>query len=340
MQRTRLMEEFNASAGATRRRTRLLDVLALKPGEHVLDVGSGPGHYAFDMASAVGDTGRVAGVDNAEDSLETARRRCAGLANVSFHLGDAVDLPFDEATFDAALSTQTFEYLPDVGAALAEIFRVLKPGGRVLIHDTEWDAWAWHSSDRARMHRIMEVWDKSSGRSASAADAGLETHRRRIRGCRCRAACSRRNNLRSREHERDLDQVCCRLCDVPRHPRERGDRLGRRSSRAGLQRRLFLQFERIHFHRYQAISTNSILAQFPQASARPQRCLPLAYAYSGLSGWYAAWHRVGRIRPPRQRGDGDQLQSCRGLKQTLEILGRSAKADSPLVLPSGDRFGF
>ena len=90
---SRLMEEFNASAGATRRRTRLLDVLALQPGEHVLDVGSGPGHYAFEMASAVGDTGNVAGVDNARDSLETAQRRCSGLANVRFHLGDAARAP-------------------------------------------------------------------------------------------------------------------------------------------------------------------------------------------------------------------------------------------------------
>ena len=156
---SRLMEEFNVSAGATMRRKWLLDVLALKLGEHVLDVGPGPGHYAFEMSSAVGGTGRVAGVDSAKDSIETAQRRCAGLANVGFHPGDAADLPFNEAAFDAVLSTQTFEYLPDVGAALAEVFRVLKPGGRVLIHDTEWDAWVWHSSDRARMHRIMGVWD-------------------------------------------------------------------------------------------------------------------------------------------------------------------------------------
>jgi len=156
---TRLVEEFNASAGASRRRARLLEVLALKPGEHVLDVGPGPGHYAFEMSPAVGDAGRVAGVDNSEQALATARRRCSGLANVGFFLGEAVALPFDAATFDAVLSTQVFEYLPDVGAALAEVFRVLKPGGRVLIHDTEWDAWAWYSSDRARMNRIIEVWD-------------------------------------------------------------------------------------------------------------------------------------------------------------------------------------
>src|SRR5215203_3884704 len=103
---SRLMEEFNASAGATRRRTRLLQVLALKPGEHVLDVGAGPGHYAFDMASAVGDAGHVVGVDSANESIATAQRRCASLVNVSFSLGDAADLPFEEAIFDAAISTQ------------------------------------------------------------------------------------------------------------------------------------------------------------------------------------------------------------------------------------------
>src|SRR3954452_13586366 len=87
------MEEFNASAGATRRRRRLLEVLALNPGEHVLGVGPGPGHYVFEMVSAVGDSGRVAGVDNAKNSLETAQCRCSGLANISFYLSDAVDLP-------------------------------------------------------------------------------------------------------------------------------------------------------------------------------------------------------------------------------------------------------
>ncbi len=155
----RLMDEFNASAGATWRRKRLLGTLAIRPGEHILDVGSGPGHYALEMSAAAGDRGHVTGVDSAQQSLETARRRCAGLANVSFHPGDAAALPFSGPMFDAALSTQTFEYLPDVPAALGEIFRVLKPGGRVLIHDTEWDALVWHSRDRSRMNRILGAWD-------------------------------------------------------------------------------------------------------------------------------------------------------------------------------------
>ena len=156
---SRLVEEFNASAGATARRARILKALALKPGDRVLDVGSGPGHQAFEMSPFVGRNGRVEGVDAAESALEIARRRCSGLDNVGFQLGNALNLPFEDATFDAVMSSQVFEYLDDVVGALAEMFRVLKSGGRVLIHDTDWGTLLWHSSDPDRMARIMKIWD-------------------------------------------------------------------------------------------------------------------------------------------------------------------------------------
>ncbi len=78
--------------------------------------------------------------------METGRRRCAELSNTNFRVGDAANLPFDDATFDAVMSSQVFEYLDEVPAGLAEAFRVLKPGGRVLIHDTDWGALLWYSS--------------------------------------------------------------------------------------------------------------------------------------------------------------------------------------------------
>ncbi len=159
-QGTRLVEEFNASAGAKLRRARILQTLAFKPGDRVLDVGSGPGHQAFELSSVVGSTGRIDGVDVARSAIGIARSRCAGLSNVSFQLGDATDLPFEDAEFDAVMSSQVFEYLGNVRGALAEVSRVLKPGGRVLIHDTDWGALLWHSSDPDRMARIMEVWDR------------------------------------------------------------------------------------------------------------------------------------------------------------------------------------
>jgi ubiquinone/menaquinone biosynthesis C-methylase UbiE len=80
-------------------------------------------------------------------------------APVEYVEGDAVKLPSADATFDAAVATQVYEYVPDMPAALAEARRVLKPGGRLLILDTDWDSIVWHSSDRARMLRVLERWN-------------------------------------------------------------------------------------------------------------------------------------------------------------------------------------
>ena len=63
---------------------------------------------------------------------------------------DATRLPFEAGHFDAAVSTQVYEYVPDVDRALADLYRVLRPGGRALILDTDWDSLVWHSSDQAR----------------------------------------------------------------------------------------------------------------------------------------------------------------------------------------------
>ena len=181
---SRLVEEFNASAGARSRRATISAALSLKPGDRVLDVGSGPGHQAFDLSSIVGTTGRVDGVDLAESALEISRRRCSDLGNVSFHYGEASKLPFEDSTFDAVMSSQVFEYLDDVAGGLAEMSRVLKSGGRVLIHDTDWGAALWHSSDPGRMTRIMKVFEghladphlpQSLGRKL--ADAGFKNVR-------------------------------------------------------------------------------------------------------------------------------------------------------------------
>jgi arsenite methyltransferase len=154
---SRLMNAFNESAGARARRARILDALDLAHGARVLDVGSGPGHQVLEIASVVGAGGRVDGIDPAETAIKIARHRCSKLGNVRFQPGRATKIPFSDSTFDAAVSSQTLEYVDDVSAALVEMFRILKPGGRVLIHDTDWGTLQWRSNDKKRMARIMKV---------------------------------------------------------------------------------------------------------------------------------------------------------------------------------------
>jgi arsenite methyltransferase len=71
---------------------------------------------------------------------------------------DATALPFPDATFDAATSIQVYEYVADLPSALAELHRVLRPGGRALILDTDWDSIVWHATDPERMRRLLATW--------------------------------------------------------------------------------------------------------------------------------------------------------------------------------------
>ena len=156
---SRRVEQFNQSPGAQHRRQRILAALQPGPGQRILDVGSGPGHQVVEISAAVGSGGYVCGLDPAEDGIELARQRCRAVDNVEFVTGTVFNLPFEDNSFDAAMSSQVFEYLDDVGRGLAEMHRILKPGGRVLIHDTDWGALLWHTSDADRSQRILQCWD-------------------------------------------------------------------------------------------------------------------------------------------------------------------------------------
>lgn len=156
---SRLVEEFNASPEAQERRRRIAKAFSLQPGELVLDVGSGPGHQVCEMSAAVVPTGQLVGIDPAESAIAISSQRSRGLTNVRFKQASLPTLPFDDASFDAVMSSQVFEYLDNATHALQEIRRILRPGGRVLIHDTEWGALLWHARDREQMAKIMKAFD-------------------------------------------------------------------------------------------------------------------------------------------------------------------------------------
>ena len=158
---SRRVEASYATADVVEQRRVVRESLALRPGEHVLDIGSGPGFLAVEMAAEVGPDGRVAGVEPSESMLDLARRRDRppGAAPVDFQAGEATALPYPDGSFDAVTSTQVYEYVADMSTALAEAHRVLRPGGRVLILDTDWDSIVWRCTDRALMRRVLAAWD-------------------------------------------------------------------------------------------------------------------------------------------------------------------------------------
>src|SRR5437764_4371538 len=136
--------------------------LALRYGEKVLDIGSGAGLLAHELAAEVGAAGSVDGIDPSESMLALARRRRPpdGAAELRFVAGDACALPFADGSFDAAVATQVYEYVQDLPAALGEAFRVLRPGGRLLVLDTDWGSMVWHSGDAERTRRVLAAWDE------------------------------------------------------------------------------------------------------------------------------------------------------------------------------------
>ncbi|QAY61996.1 arsenite methyltransferase [Xylanimonas allomyrinae] len=112
-------------------------VAELRVGERVLDLGSGGGIDVLLSARRVGPTGFAYGVDMTNEMLDLARSNAtqAGVANVEFRHGTIEDLPFDDASIDVVISNCVINLSTDKDAVLAEMFRVLAPGGRIGVSD-------------------------------------------------------------------------------------------------------------------------------------------------------------------------------------------------------------
>jgi arsenite methyltransferase len=184
----RQLEAMYRIGDVVRRRGLVRSALAAGPGERILDVGCGPGFLSAELSQEVGPAGSVVGVDASPAMLALAARRCQGLGNVTLHQGDATSLPVADAGFDGAVCVQVLEYVADIPAALRELYRALRPGGRVVLWDVDWATVSWHSKDPARMARVLGAWDEhlarpslprvlaSAMRSAGFQEVRMESH--------------------------------------------------------------------------------------------------------------------------------------------------------------------
>ncbi|HEX2141319.1 MAG TPA: methyltransferase domain-containing protein [Candidatus Limnocylindria bacterium] len=160
------------------------DLVELRPGESVLDLGSGSGMDAFLAAAQVGSEGRVVGVDMTPEQLAKAERlrEAAGLENAKFVEGQIERLSADEASFDAVISNGVINLSPQKDRVFAEAFRVLRPGGRLAIADI--------IAERALPDDVVcnaDLWASCIGGAAESgayrqaiADAGLILERTRV----------------------------------------------------------------------------------------------------------------------------------------------------------------
>jgi arsenite methyltransferase len=156
----RKVEAVYLTPDVVAQRNATLEALQPAAGERVLDIGSGPGLLAYDMAATAGAEGRVCGIDTSQPMLAMSAKRCAGQPWAEFKQADATQLPYPDGSFDAAVSTQVYEYVEDIPAALAELYRVLRPGGRAVIVDTDYGSLVIYTEDKARMARVLAAWDE------------------------------------------------------------------------------------------------------------------------------------------------------------------------------------
>ena len=157
---SRKVEALYLTPDVVAQRCQVLKALELRQGERVLDIGSGPGLLAYDIAASVGPAGRVCGIDISEDMLTMSRRRCTDQPWIEFQRADATKLPYPHDSFDAAVSAQVYEYVADVPTTLAELHRVVRPGGRVVVVDTDYGSLVIHTENEARMELVLSAWNE------------------------------------------------------------------------------------------------------------------------------------------------------------------------------------
>jgi ubiquinone/menaquinone biosynthesis C-methylase UbiE len=135
-----------------------LRLLALAPGQRVIEVGSGTGDFAREIATVVAPTGSVTGIDLSAAMVATATERIVGTGlPLTFQVGDAHHLDFPDQSFDRACAASFFIHVDDPVRVLQEMVRVIRPGGRIVVRESGPGAFTFFGADFHTTSALREV---------------------------------------------------------------------------------------------------------------------------------------------------------------------------------------
>jgi ubiquinone/menaquinone biosynthesis C-methylase UbiE len=153
------LDAVSSVRGIQRIKQQTFDRLQAVEGDHLLDVGCGAGDDVRALAQLVGNTGRVVGFDVSATMIEEARQRSSRLnLPIEFCLGEADRLDFPDETFTGCRIDRVLVHLADPLRTLAEMFRVLRPGGRLVVFDFDWETLIVDAPDRALTRRLRNFF--------------------------------------------------------------------------------------------------------------------------------------------------------------------------------------